>query len=307
MGDREKFAQEVQVVDKATERAVGVDVDGGMQVHLTNPGEIGGGLTDTELRASAVAVTDSPALTELQAAVTHLAAVVSELQGTLTVDTGLSTQTDALTDTQLRASALTVNTGLTTQTDALTDTQLRATAVTVDTGLSTQTDALTDTQLRAAAVPVTGGLTDAELRAAAVPVTGGLTDTQLRATAVSVDTGLTTQTDALTDAELRASAVTVADDFGVVEYTSDQTGADTVLSFTLSLVSPKVVKVDVDPVVADDYDNYRCRATTDGTAPTSTLGEVCRPGASFLLTAGTTVKVYAPTGVVVNVTGYGRA
>ena len=120
-----------------------------------------GGLTDTELRASAVPISG-------------------------TVSTG------GLTDTELRASAVPISG--TVSTGGLTDTELRASAVPISGTVST--GGLTDTELRASAVPVsgtvsTGGLTDTELRASAVPVsgtvsTGCLTDTELRASAVPI-------------------------------------------------------------------------------------------------------------------------
>lgn len=102
-------------------------------------------------------------------------------------------QTDALTNTQLRASAVPVS-------GPLTDAQIRATALPVSgafyqatqpvsasslplpsgaaTAANQQTDALTDTQLRATPVPVSGTvstgltqpLTDAQIRASALPI-----------------------------------------------------------------------------------------------------------------------------------------
>lgn len=109
-------------------------------------GGVGGGLTDTELRATPVPVS-----------------------GTLTVNTGL-------TDVQLRATPVPVS-------GALTDTELRATPVPVS-GTLTVNTGLTDVQLRATPVPVSGTvtantglsqpLTDAELRATPVPVSGTL-------------------------------------------------------------------------------------------------------------------------------------
>lgn len=60
------------------------------------------------------------------------------------------------------AGRLSVDTGLTPQTDALTDTQLRAAPVPVETEL---VQPLTNTELRASAVTVTGPVTNTELRA----------------------------------------------------------------------------------------------------------------------------------------------
>jgi hypothetical protein len=117
-----------------------------------------GPLTDTQLRATAVAVS-----------------------GTVTANTGLT----PLTDTQLRATSVPVSLASVPShpvTGPLTDTQLRATAVpvsgtvTANTGLTP----LTDTQLRATAVPVSGTVT------ANTGLTQPLTDTQLRAASVPV-------------------------------------------------------------------------------------------------------------------------
>lgn len=112
------------------------DADGGMKVHLQNPGDIagggggGGGLTDVELRAAPVPVSGFPAVQP-----------VSDNGGSLSVDDG--------------GGSITVD-------GPLTDTQMRASAVPVS-------GPLTDTQLRAASVPVSGPLTDTQLRASAVP------------------------------------------------------------------------------------------------------------------------------------------
>jgi hypothetical protein len=94
------------------------------------------GLTDAQLRASAVSV--SGPLTDVQ-----LRAAAVPVAG-------------PLTDSQLRASAVSVS-------GPLTDAQLRASAVPV-------AGPLTDSQLRASAVSVSGPLTDVQLRAAPVPV-----------------------------------------------------------------------------------------------------------------------------------------
>jgi hypothetical protein len=73
-----------------------------------------GGLTDTQLRATPVPVTDAGLDTvateaSLIAAVAALADVVATLQGVLTVDTGLAIpEPDGLTDEQLRAALVAV-------------------------------------------------------------------------------------------------------------------------------------------------------------------------------------------------------
>lgn len=122
-------------------------------------------------------------------------------------------------------------------------------------------------------------LTDAQLRVSAVPVSGPLTD-----------------------AQLRASALPVQDDYQATEHEADQDGAGGVLAFPLSAAAQFVV-VDVDNSSDSDTVTYRARATLDGSTPSETEGFVCRSGQSTCLpfpTAGT-VKVWAPTGVVVSV------
>ena len=166
----------------------------------------GGGLTDTELRASAVPVSLA---TVPSHAVTNAGTFAVQVTSAPT-----TTVTGPLTDAELRATAvpvlvatestvgITTGTALTVQgasggvampvslasvpshavTGPLTDTQLRATPVPVSgtfyqatqpvSGTVTATGPLTDTQLRASAVPVSGPLTDAQIRATALPVSG---------------------------------------------------------------------------------------------------------------------------------------
>lgn len=82
-------------------------------------------------------VRDAAGLAELQQAVAHLADAVTALQGTLTVDTGLRVQTDALTAAE-RAGQ-----------DPATDSTVDAVRAAVE---ALPTDGLTDEQLRAADV-----------------------------------------------------------------------------------------------------------------------------------------------------------
>lgn len=123
----------------------------------------------------------------LASVLAELQAVLAELQGTITVDGSAVTQPISAASLPLPAGAATA---ANQQTDALTNTQLRATPVPVDgsgatqpvsvaslplpagaaTAANQQTDALTDTQLRATPVPVAGPLTDAQLRASEVDV-----------------------------------------------------------------------------------------------------------------------------------------
>lgn len=201
------------------------------------------GLTDAQLRASAVPVTNSSILaggaavtigtqpvtmigartagataTALQAMSDNADAIaVSGVGNTLRI-AALGYQYNGTTWDRLRGDA---TNGLKVQ-GPLTDTQLRASAVPVSlasttiTGSVAVTGPLTDTQLRATAVPVS--LTSTTITGS-VAVTGPLTDTQLRATAVPVSltsttiTGSVAVTGPLTDTQLRASAVPVSGTF----------------------------------------------------------------------------------------------
>ena len=98
---------------------------------ISGGGVSSGGLTNTELRASAVPVSGTVGISG-----TVLVSGAVSVSGTVTAVTG------GLTDTQLRASAVPVS-------GPVTDTQLRATALPVS-------GPVTDTQLRASAVTVNG-------------------------------------------------------------------------------------------------------------------------------------------------------
>jgi len=88
------------------------------------------------------------------------------------------TQTDALTNAQLRASAVPVSGTVTAAVNNFPTTQAvsgnvniaNSPTVSVSNFPSTQTNALTNTELRATALPVSGPATNAELRASALPV-----------------------------------------------------------------------------------------------------------------------------------------
>jgi len=187
-----------------------------------------GGVTDAELRASAVPVSlasvplapDAATNTALGALATQttVADILAELSTRASETTvELIRQAVAwtlavsgpLTDTELRANPIAVSGSFTST--GLTDTELRAAPVDV-------AGPLTDTQLRAAPIAVSGsftstGLTDAELRATAVPVSGPATDAQLRATPLPISGAVTTG--GLTDTQLRASAIPVSGTVGV--------------------------------------------------------------------------------------------
>ena len=87
------------------------------------------------------------------------------------------TQTDALTNTQLRASAVPVSGTVTAAVNNFPATQAvsgsvnigNSPTVSVSNFPTPQTNALTNTELRATAVPVSGPLTDTQLRASAIP------------------------------------------------------------------------------------------------------------------------------------------
>lgn len=111
-----------------------------------------------------------------------------------------------------------------------------------------------------------------------------------------VDTGLTQPT-------TPSDTQPVKDDYAASELLGDQSGADDVLSFTLTQAANLII-VDADNDDPADYIAYRCRATVDGSEPTVETGFVCRSGQSTILpvpTSGTQVKVYAPAGVTVAV------
>lgn len=136
-----------------------LDADGGLKVHVQNPsGGSGGGLTNTELRASPVPVS-----------------------GTVSVGNSSLAVTGPLTNSELRAAAVPVS-------GPLTDAQLRAAGVpvtgtfwqatqpvsgTVSVGNFPATQPVSGTiTVGNSSLSVTGPLTDAQLRATPVPITG---------------------------------------------------------------------------------------------------------------------------------------
>jgi hypothetical protein len=144
-----------------------VSISGTVPVSFTQTG-----VTDTQLRASAVPVSISGAVP-----VTFTQTGLTDAQLRASAVPVSFTQI-GLTDAQLRASAVPVSIGGTvpvtfTQT-GLTDTQLRATAVSVAVSNFPSNQAVTGTFWQATQ-PVSfswAGLTDAQLRATAVPVSG---------------------------------------------------------------------------------------------------------------------------------------
>lgn len=170
-------------------------------VAVSNPG-----LTDTQLRASAVPV--SIASSPLPSGAATSANQATEIASLSSIDGKTPSLGQALAAASvpvvLTAAQLSTLTPLSTVavTGPLTDVQLRATAVPVSlssttiTGSVAVTGPLTDTQLRATPVPVsgtvsTGGLTDTQLRATAVPVSGTVTanaGTNLNTSALNLET-----------------------------------------------------------------------------------------------------------------------
>lgn len=161
--------------------------------------------------------------------------------------TTLTPQTDALTDTQLRANPVPISGTVTITPSGTQNVDVTANSVGLATSAKQQEDALTDAELRATPVPVSGtvtvtpsgtqnvdvtansiglatsakqqedALTDAELRATAVPVSGtvistpsGTQNVDVTANSIGLATSAKQQEDALTDAELRATAVPVS-------------------------------------------------------------------------------------------------
>jgi hypothetical protein len=115
-------------------------------------------------------------------------------------------------------------------------------------------------------------------------------------------TGVATEATLDRAADRLDQVLDVADDYGSVEHLADQDGAGAILTFTAA--SPgDLVWVDVDPADPADSDNYRCRATVDGTNPSETSGWVCRPGPNPIPVpmTGAAVKVWAPAQVTVAV------
>lgn len=124
-----------------------------------------------------------------------------------------------------------------------------------------------------------------------------ITDEQLRASPIEVDTGLV---QGLTDTQLRSSSLSVKDDYALGEVLPDQTGANNVLTFTFS-----------EPVVsfwvAVIGDEGLVKVNHYGADPSPTSGIPVQAGGVLPIPEPTTsVKVYAPTGLIVTVWGQRR-
>lgn len=109
---------------------------------------VSGPLTDTQLRAAAVPISDN--------------------SGSLTVDGSVSVSNFPATQPVSGTVTANAGTGTMAVSGPVTDTQLRASAVPVS-------GPVTDTQIRASALPVSGPATDAQLRATPLPVSGTVT------------------------------------------------------------------------------------------------------------------------------------
>jgi hypothetical protein len=94
----------------------------------------------------------------------------------------------------------------------------------------------------------------------------------------------------------------VRDEYQGGEVLADQTGAAGVLTFTFTSAVQLAV-VDANGVATDI-----ARADPFGGTPTATLGIPCRDETpTFMPVATSTVKVFAPSAMVVSVYGYRRA
>ena len=165
----------------------------------------GGGLTDTELRASSVPVAQvsgamwSTAVIDIFGSTAAASVFNADNRIRVSNETGGT----GLTDAELRASAVPVIqvSGATESvnvitTVGLTDTQLRASSVptfqvsgAIDSVNVVTTVGITDTQLRASSVPVeqVSGSNWSTNIIGTVPVSGPVTDTQIRATSLPVE------------------------------------------------------------------------------------------------------------------------
>ena len=155
----------------------------------------GGGLTDTELRATPVPVSVSGVATAANQSTGNSS--LSSIDGKVPALVSGRVPVDGSGVTQPVSGSVTVS-GTVTASGPLTDTQLRATAVPVSGTFWQTTQPISGSVSVTGTTAVSGPLTDSELRATAVPisgsvsisgtptVTGPLTDTQLRATAVPV-------------------------------------------------------------------------------------------------------------------------
>lgn len=167
-------------------------IDGKLPVLSGGAVPVTGGLTDTQLRASAVSVSAStlplptgaatestlsalnakiPAspATDRTTAAAPFAVRVSDGSAFVAVATSTAQATGNASLSSIDSKTPALSGGSVPVVGPVTDAQLRATAIAVS-GTVTATGPLTDAQLRATAVPVNGPLTDAQLRATAVPI-----------------------------------------------------------------------------------------------------------------------------------------
>lgn len=187
------------------------DTDGGIKVHVTNPsgGEGGpsGGLTNTELRASAVPVSGT-----FYPATQPVSGTITVANPTTNPETGLAkevTLASLLTELgqKYEGGAIALDSATLAALESVTATI--SGTVPVSGTFWPGTQPVSGTVGISGTVPVSGPLTDAQLRATALPVTllpggSGLTDSELRASPVPVTAGL----NAMTFVSLKSAAPT---------------------------------------------------------------------------------------------------
>ena len=144
---------DVRIKDASAAQFASVDASGRLSVNVAGSVSVTGPLTDAQLRAAAVPVSGTLAVSNFPA--------TQPISGTVSIS-GTVPVSGPLTDAQLRASAVPVSLASVPSHPV--------------------TGPLTDAQLRATPVPVSGTFWQATQ-----PVSGPLTDTQLRAAAVTTD------------------------------------------------------------------------------------------------------------------------
>jgi hypothetical protein len=238
-------------------------------------------------------VEDAPVLAQLVQAVAKLSAVVTALQGALTVQGQVSVPFPAtfpLPSSQVAALSPAAAPG---------DYPLPADQVDE---LRPPTEyPLPAAQAAALTPPSSFPLPAGQVSQLQPPSSFPLPSSQLAA--------LEPQRDALTADELAAlEPLQVEDQYAAVEHLEAQPGAAGVLVFTASAPG-QLVWVDVDPTDPEDTKSYTGRATVDGTTPTATRGWAVRPGPNPIPVpmVGSAVKVWAPAGVAVSVQVVRRA
>ncbi len=154
--------------------------------------------------------------------------------------------------------------------------------------------------LLAAPLPVTGPLTDAQARAAPLPVSGTVTISD-GSGPVTVD-GTVAVSGTVPVSGFPADQK-VHDDYATGEVLPDQIGAGAVLTFTFS-AAVQLVLVHAYSATATDL----ARVDPFGGTPSASAGiRALNDVPTFIPVTATVVKVYAPTGMEVSVSGFRRA